>query len=113
VRPGGSRLDRLVRIPLKGTVKHPKLDEARIPIEILRTVGDLFLDGEKGIEEIGDLLKDVLKKPDAKEPPPPGPAPETAPPADGKAKPPPEEPTLKNLIDLFKKPKKKDGGATP
>jgi len=113
VRPGGARIDRLVRIPLKGTVKHPKLDEARIPIEILKTVGDLFLGGEKGIEEIGDLLKDILKKPDAKEPPPPGPAPDNPPPADGQTKPPPEEPTLKDLIDLFKKPKKKDGGAAP
>jgi len=113
VRPGGARLDRLVRIPLKGTVKHPKLDEAKIPIEILKTAGDLFLGGEKGIEEIGDLLKDVLKKPDAKEPPPPEPAPDNPPPADGQTKPPPEEPTLKDLIDLFKKPKKKDGGAAP
>jgi hypothetical protein len=113
VRPGGARIDRLVRIPLKGTVKHPKLDEARIPIEILKTVGDLFLGGEKGIEEIGNLLKDVLKKPDAKEPPPPGPAPDNPPPADGQTKPPPEEPTLKNLIDLFKKPKKQEPAPTP
>jgi len=113
VRAGGTKIDRIVRIPLKGTVKHPKLDEARIPIEILKTVGDLFLGGEKGIEEIGDLLKDVLKKPDAKEPPPPGPAPDNPPPADGQTKPPPEEPTLKDLIDLFKKPKKKDAGAAP
>jgi len=113
VRPGGARLDRIVRIPLKGTVKHPKLDEAKIPIEILKTVGDMFLGGEKGIEGIGDLLKDVLKKPDAKEPPPPGSAPDNPPPADGQTKPPPEEPTLKDLIDLFKKPKKKDGGAAP
>ena len=113
VRPGGARLDRTVRIPLTGTVKHPKLDEARIPIEILKTVGDLFLGGEKGIEEIGDLLKDVFKKREKKEPEPPAPAPDQPPDAERKTKPPPEEPTLKDLIDLFKKPKDKEPPATP
>jgi len=113
VRAGGEQLDRLVRIPLKGTVKHPKLDEARIPIEILKTVGDLFLGGEKDIEKIGDLLKDVFKKREKKESEPPAPAPDNPPPADGQTKPPPEEPTLKDLIDLFRKPKDKEPPATP
>lgn len=94
-------------------MKHPKLDEARIPIEILKTVGDLFLGGEKGIEEIGDLLKDVFKKREKKEPEPPAPAPDQPPDANRKTKPPPEEPTLKDLIDLFKKPKDKEPPATP
>ncbi|HUX00719.1 MAG TPA: hypothetical protein VMY35_07045 [Phycisphaerae bacterium] len=107
VKQRGVWTDRLVRVPLTGTVSHPKLDEKQLLKEILKTVGEALLTPEKGAEIIEDLLKDILKKPPREKPGEEAPAPEaeSAPPGEkpGTAEQPP--PTLKDLIDLFKRPR--------
>ena len=104
--PTGPWTDRIVRVPLTGTLSHPRLDEKQLLVEILKMVGETLLTPEKGAEAIEDLLKDILKKPPRASPgneaPPPDPG--AAPSEPGAADQP--APRMQDLIDLFKRPRK-------
>jgi hypothetical protein len=63
-KTGGLLVDRVVRIPVTGTIGRPRLDESKIPQAIMDSVKDLFgLGSDNPLKEIGDTLKDLFGKP--------------------------------------------------
>ncbi len=88
--------DKLVRVPLTGTVTSPRLDEKRLGEAVLKSFTDILRpgggEGENGrpLKDIGEKLKDLFKKPKEGDPPPEEKAPEQPPPEPPKG-PPPEE----------------------
>ncbi len=101
--------DVFIRIPLTGTVTEPNLAKERILPEAINAVRDTFLQGGRSLENVGDLLKDLFKKPgEGNESPPPVEGPGESPPPEGGAETPtPDEPKhpLRDLIEGLLKPK--------
>lgn len=98
--------DKLVRVPLTGTVKSPRLNEKRLGEAVMQAIADIFRPGEKGIENIRDTLRDLFKRdPDDEPEEAPQPKPEENPPEKPKEPPPeekdPEDKAREEIRDFF------------